>query len=348
MHYSYTAIKTYRECPQAYELKYIQGLPEISTEAAAFGSNFHADIEAYTLHCRAANTDGDIAWMEQYAAGKDPETAELLLKFAGSHLIPHGEQVGAEYSIKCKLGGHEFHAILDLVDFCASQVVITDYKSDHRLRPATEVASSLQMHCYAAAAATAFPDAESFLCRMDFARFEKVREALFTREQAKGFEAQIVDTIRGIEAAVEFPATPGTGCSPFCSYQNLCRAVKAENVEVVSNKQQAEDAAAQLFALEARVKALKIPLSSWCSKNGIVVVNGRVAGYFPEERFEYSKEDLKKVCDERGYDADDYLKADTSALKDAAKDDPEFDQAMRLIRVDKSRTSFKTKKVVGA
>lgn len=344
MRQSHSHIKLYQDCPSAENSKYRLKLPEIPTEAAQRGSREHQVFYDYGVHCLNLGVATDLDYIRG-RLGTD-EDREIFEKFADTHLFEFEFDNYFEFKVDVQIGSYEFRAVIDhLVDNYHS-IILTDYKTWYKAMSQADVEQDSQLRRYAVVASKKFPDAREFVCRVDFVRLGIVREVTYTLEQVADFERQLIEEIEECENATEFPATPGTYCD-WCSYSKGCPAVEAANIDVVTNAEEAEKAAAQWLALDARRNAIKAPLSEWCSKNGIVEVGGKEVGFFKSESYEYpDTAALKKALSDLGFDPDDYFKPDTTGLKKAAKKSAALEEALLDIAIDKSSTKFTSKKAV--
>lgn len=343
-HSSHSHLNLYAQCPSAENSKYRMDLPEMTSEAAARGSREHQVFYDYGVHCLNENVKTDLDYIRG-RMGTD-EDLEMYETFASTHMFEIDFDNFFEYKMDVKVGGHEFRAVIDHLADLDTRLIVTDYKTFFKAMSQADVEQDLQLRRYAVAASKASPAAVEFVCRMDFVRLGILREVTYTIDQVIEFEKQLVADIEEVENATEFPATPGTYCD-WCSYTKGCRAIEAGNIDIVTNAEQAEMAAAQWIALDARRNAIKAPLAEWCSQNGAVTTNGKDVGFVPEERVEYpDMPALKKVLFDHDKDPDAYFKPDTTKIKAAAKSDPELAADLEDLAIDKSRTVFKARKAV--
>jgi hypothetical protein len=344
MRQSHSHLNLYRQCPSAEHSKYTLDLPEISTPEAKRGSREHKVFCEYGTHCIEEGVATDLDYLRG-RVGTD-EDLEIYETFANSHLFDPVVPQMFEAKLDVIIGGYEFRAIIDHLEDLGAIIAVTDYKTDHKIRPASEVEKDLQLRRYAVVTSKKFPDVARFRCRMDFVRHGVVRDVLYDADDIAAFEAQLIADIKEVENATEWPATGGVHCN-WCSYSKGCPVVEAENVDVVTNEKQAVEAAGQWLALGARMNAIKAPLSEWCSKNGLVNANGMNVGHFGEHGAAYDTEELMTVLDDKDLEYSTYLNANTTKLKAAAKKDPDLAERLEAIAIDKSKSKFTSKKAVG-
>jgi len=343
LRYSHSHLKLYAGCPFAEDEKYRKEIPEQSSEDARRGSRLHKVLYDYGVHCLEQGVPTDLDYLRGHQ-GTDEER-EILETFADTHMFDLAAGNHFEVPLEVEVGGYGFKAVIDHLEMHALTIVIRDYKTFYKILPQTEVDKDRQLRRYAVVVSKAYPGITTFVCQMDFVRYGVVREVIYTIEYIPTLEAELIADIEQVENATEFPATPGAYCD-WCSYTNMCPAMEAGNVDVIQTLEEAEAAAANLIALDARRAAQKKPLEEWCSKQGLVTVNGKATGYYPEERYEYpDKDQLAELLYGRGVDPDLYFKPDTTKIKAAAKKDPELADALKVIAIDKSQTKFASRKV---
>lgn len=346
MRQSHSHLKLFAACPSAEYAKYHMDLPETTSDDAERGSREHRVFYDYGVYCEAAGVATDLDYLRG-RLGTD-EDLEIYEKFADTHAFDFTVPNHFEAVFDVWVDDHEFRSIIDHIEDRGELVVISDFKTDHKIRPQSEVEKDLQLRRYAVVASKVFTDAREFRCRMDFVRHGVVREVTYDLGQVAEFELQLIADIEQVENATEWPATPGTQCD-WCSYTKGCPAVEAENIDVVTNAEQAVAAAAQFIVLEARRAVVKAPLAEWCNVEGAVTTNGKDVGYFAQLEFAYPDlEKVKAVCEEHGQDYTSFLKADASKLKKAGEKDPAFGEALAAIAVNRSKSVFKSKKAVPA
>jgi len=344
-HYSYTKLDTYAGCPLRFKRKYIEKLPEALSEALERGIAVHEIVAAYVKHCLENGVQTDLDYLRS-VQGTD-EVMEILETYASTHLIEPGDYT-IEEMWKVPLGPWTFWGKVDQLKADDGAVVITDLKTDHKIRSQTDIDKDPQLRTYAWMASLKYPLAQEFHCAIDFVRYGVTRETTYTREDMPAIEKRISSQIEEIEADRKYEAVPGLTCG-YCSYTDRCPAVThGGGIEVIASADDAGRAAAELIALKARVKSIEDLLKPWTSTNGAIEVNGMEAGFFKTESFEYPDlDELAEALYGAGFDPTGFLKADTTKLKAAAKKDPTLAKSLEVIAIDKSTTRFTTRKAKG-
>lgn len=341
--YSYSRLSAYANCPRFYKARYIEKRPEAPSEALERGKAVHEAIAEYTKYCLHNGLQTDLEFLREYP-GTD-EVRGILETFADTHMIEPGDYKFEEmWKIEMDPHPWTWWGVIDNLKDEGERLSITDFKTDHMLRSQTEINKDSQLKDYAWMAAMKYPQAQEFICAIDFVRHGVTRETVYTRDDIEAIEKQIISQIQEIEADREYKAVPGSGCS-WCSYTSDCPAVLAGNVDLVSCDDEAGQAAAQLIALKARVKALEDLLKPWTSTNGAIEVNGMEVGFFKSESFGYNFDEILTFAADNGIALCDVFQPSTTGLKKLAKN-PDYAAALEAIAVDKSKTNFKIRKAV--
>ncbi len=341
--YSYSRLDLYGNCPQAYKFRYLDKRQEIPSEALERGKEVHEVIAAYIRHCLETGCKTDVEFLRSYPGGTD-EVREILGTYADTHIIEPGKYA-IEEMWKLPIAGHTWWGVIDALKDEGKTIRISDAKTNYQISPQAEIDKNAQLRYYAWMAAQKHPQAETFVCSIDFVRHGVIREVTYELDDISAIEDRIIANIDRIEGDSEYKATPGAGCG-WCSWSRDCPAVTDRGPEVLLSAQDAEELAGEKVALEARKKAIDTLLKPWCTKEGAVEVNGMAVGWHKTESVGYPDADkLSSTLSEGGYDALGYLRPDTKGLKAAAGKDEKLAALLDPIKTDKSYTRFEARKV---
>ena len=338
--YSYSRLDLYDGCPRAYKLRYIDKRPELPSEALERGTVVHEAVAAYARHCLKAGVQTDLDFIRSFP-GTD-EVREILETFASTHLFEPGDYV-IEKMWEIPLGAHTWWGVIDLLKDEGPTVRITDVKTDHRIRSQSEIDHDRQLKDYAWMASRKYPEAQEFLCSIDFARHGVTRSVTYNREDMQAIEDQIILGMELIEQDSEFRARPGTRCS-WCSWTADCPSIASGDLEVITSPCDAEVMAEELVALKARVKVVEDQLKPWCTREGSIDVNGMAVGYQTVHSAGYRVEALMELLERHGYEPLNYLRPDAAAIKKIPKKDKELADDLASIAEDKSSSRFDVRK----
>lgn len=359
-HYSYTRLGLFEICPRAYKLKYVDRVPEAPSDALIIGRLVHEIIAEYDRHLLANNLETDITVLpeitrrvfyrepNQLGSNRLPEIEAIMETFAQSHIFHPALTVGIEEQIKIQLTPDiTFWGVLDLLEIDGTTATIVDYKTDWAVRSQAEVEKDFQLQVYAWAVTKEYPQVDTFKARLEFVRHAVIREVEIDAAAVAKTEAKLLGLIDQVEKECEFAPRPGAGCS-WCSYIEMCPALKNLNGQIICKSQ--EDAvriAGELALLEKQVADRKEALKQWCTVNGMVEANGLAWGFYPT--ISKSIEDPRRfaeIVSGLGDDPYNYLTVDGRKAK-KLWNKPEVAAALEAISVDKSYTTFTSRKLKG-
>jgi putative RecB family exonuclease len=331
-HLSYSQLNKYNGCPLAYKYAYIDHLKSGGENRhLRVGITVHKAIAGYTEYLLKNGLESEPSWLGGYEPelpmDESEEVRKIVEKFVDSHTFTRSRytQPGdcrIEYKVSIKLGGHPFMAVFDRIDNLGSVVVITDYKTDHRIRPQEDVNNDLQLQIYALTASEIYPDAEKFVCQLDFVRHNVTKEVVFTVDDIEKIKVNLMKNICRLEKDEKdnkFQATPGSQCV-WCGYTHLCPAVKSKTIETIVVENDAVEAAKQFVVLQARLGVLKSLLKDWCTRQGPVDIGDSDVGFKKISQFKYSDvKQMAKIFKEAGYEPMDYMSVDTKKVNNLKK-----------------------------
>lgn len=361
--WSYSRLQLYENCPAAFKLRYIEELPEQRNEELAFGSLAHRVFAEYTRQCMARKLETDVTAMDAIVEGlfyADPrdvvssdryaEMLDLARSFAASHTVGLATLAGVEEWIEAYVGDgrYLFRGIIDRLDFdfANEMAIITDYKTDWQVRSQSEVERDFQLAVYAWLVSREYPNMfREYRVRLDFVRWNVVREAVLRPGDLERVEGQILRLIMRAEADREFAPRPGHFCS-WCGYAFRCPAVKSLPAEVraIRDAEEARRVAAELAVLERQVAMRKEALKAWCKVAGPVEANGVTWGFFKSDSVGIADVDsFVSAMNELGLDPRPYLAVSAAPLKRLLADERAA-EALKGLLVDRSRTEFRSRK----
>lgn len=248
---SWSAINTYRQCPQKYKFHYLDQLPEEFLNATlVFGQAIHAGLEAYFRHLLSSGHSLGVdavlaAYHEHWASvdlakvrfGAHDDVAALsslaermFAVFLASDLAqPAGAIIAIEDEWRSPLVEDvpDLLARLDLVIDQGDAVVITDFKTSRGRWSAADVeaaAGQLLLYGEIVRQEVARP------VRLQFAVLTKTKQpdlqlhAVETDERRVGRQQGMVRRVwRSIQGGHFYPHPSAMNC-PTCPYQTACAA----------------------------------------------------------------------------------------------------------------------------
>ena len=253
--YSHSRISTYENCPYQYKLRYIdRKKPEIPTTIEAFmGSMVHESLEhLYKLKKfkkRVAKSSiikfyRDL-WKKNYSddilivkADKEGVKADNYRKMGEKFISDYYDRMkpfeqmtilGLETMDRMTLSdGNQWHVRIDKLG-CDNEgnYFVCDYKTNARMKDQEEADADRQLALYSIWVKDKFKDAKSVKLIWHMLAFDKDAVSERTDEQLKKLQQEVVDRIKEIENATEFPRKQTALCN-YCGFKSECPSFKHE------------------------------------------------------------------------------------------------------------------------
>ena len=281
--YSHSRVSTYENCPYQYKLRYIdRKKPEISTTIEAFmGSLVHESLEhLYKLKKfkkRVAKASiikfyRDL-WDKRYSddilivkADKEGLKADNYRKMGEKFISDYYDRMkpfeemtilGLETTDRMTLpDGNQWHVRIDKLG-CDSEgnYFVCDYKTNARMKDQEEADADRQLALYSIWVKDKFKDAKSVKLIWHMLAFNKDAVSERTDEQLEKLQQDVVDKIKEIENATEFPRKQTALCN-YCGFKSECPSFKHEaELEKIEDVQKfKEDEGLQLVDEFSEVK----------------------------------------------------------------------------------------------
>jgi len=354
-HYSHTRFNQFETCPRSFKLRYLDRIPEKPSDALIIGRLVHEIIAEYDRALLKSGLQTDITLLPEITqmvfykkphhlgSSRFTEIESIIESFANSHIFNPNTTVGIEEKIKLPLSNDIlFWAVLDRLEIDDNVATIMDYKTDWAIRSQAETENDFQLHIYAWIVKKEYPQVDTFKARLEFVRHGVVREVDIDPVKVATTEDKIFGLIRQIESEVEFAPRPGEGCS-WCSYVDMCPALKNLGGSIIKDEQDALRVAGELVLLEKQVADRKEALKKWCNVNGFVETNGLQWGYYVTESKSISDvKEFTKIMRDLGEDPEKYLSVDERRFTKKLQE--KYADALASVLVDKSYTRFDSKK----
>jgi len=251
--YSHSRITTFENCPYQYKLRYIdRKKPEIPTTIEAFmGDMVHQALEhLYKLKKfkkRVAKASiikfyRDL-WEKNYSddilivkADTEGVKADNYRKMGEKFISDYYERMkpfdqmtilGLETQDRMTLpDGNQWHIRIDKLGFDnKGNYYVCDYKTNARMKDQEEADSDRQLALYSVWVKDKFKDAKNVKLVWHMLAFNKDAISERTEEQLQKLQQEIVDKIKEIESATEFP-TNITALCDYCGFKSECPSFK--------------------------------------------------------------------------------------------------------------------------
>lgn len=261
--YSHSRVSTFENCPYQYKLRYIdKKKPEIPTTIEAFmGDMVHQSLENLykrkKFKQRVAKSSlikfyRDL-WIKNYSKdiliAKEDQglTSENYRKMGEKFLSDYYERMkpfeemtilGLETTDRMTLpDGNQWHVRIDKLGCdSAGNYFVCDYKTNARMKDQEEADSDRQLAMYSIWVKDKFKDAKSVKLIWHMLAFNKDAISERTEEQLEKLQNEIVDKIKEIESAKEYPTNVTALCN-YCGFKSECPSFKhqaeLEKIETV-------------------------------------------------------------------------------------------------------------------
>lgn len=330
MRTSYSALETFKQCPQKYKFQEIDKIKAPKSKEAVFGTLIHS-----SLHYMFSRDPLFPALDEVVAHFRDAWTAEEKLKLAPEEktlYLEQGENILKRFYAKNapwnfnvvdlesrfevivedpETGeAHVLAGIMDRIDKPQDNTYeIIDYKTTRKMKSQEAVDSDLQLSLYHLGLTRRWPhiSPDAIQLSLYYVKHGEKMTTTRTAEETKRTATAVLGMIRAIEAGREtgeFPPQPSALCD-WCGYKPLCPAWKhlyqkkdagtnpeVENIDIML---------AEFFTLkkinqetEQRIAELQAILKAYMEREGLTRLfdkSGTIAKKV-QERFAY---DFKKV-----------------------------------------------------
>lgn len=309
--YSHSKISTFENCPYKYKLHYIdKETPEIENTIEAFmGGVVHEALEDLYKRKKFKQRVSKASllkfykdkWEKEFSDDikvvKEGLTAEnykkMGLKFLGDYYDSYApfEQLtilGLETQDRMTLpDGNSWHVRIDKFA-CDDKgnYYVMDYKTDSRMKDQEEADEDRQLAMYSIWVKDKFKDCKSVKLVWHMLAFNKEVISERTDEQLKKLQDEVIETIKKIENAKNFP-TNVTALCDYCGFRNICpsfkHSVELEKKESVKEFKEDEgvkfvdefsEIKKQLAELKEKEEELKNNLIEFAKFKGVDVVYG--------------------------------------------------------------------------
>ena len=251
------SLADYVDCPRRFELRHIKRLryPALEAEPALRfeartrqGARFHKLVQQHLL--------GVPADLLAESLDDDDDLARWWADFRARGLSDLPADRHAEISLAATLGGRRLIAKYDLIALePGGEAVIIDWKTWRRVPPRQRLAGRMQtiLYRYLLAQAGAHlyggrpipPERIRMIYCFVALGGERV-EFSYSLSEMRADEALLLELLRGIEGAEEFPLTDEEARCRFCNYRSLCERGAAGRVDELDAFDEPEEEAVAL------------------------------------------------------------------------------------------------------
>ncbi len=382
MRTSYSALSTFKQCPQRYQFKIIEKKKELKTKEQLFGTLIHDCLRFMFTHDPIFPTLDQVLeyyqskfpaenWAREEIAIYRAEGEKMLRKFYQQNAPWNFSVLGLESRFEVVLEDREkkqthiLAGIIDRIDKLPDGTYeVIDYKTQKRLPSQDQIDRDFQLSIYAMGLKRRWPHITSDQIKLSL-QFLKHGEKLSTKRSDLDFqktESETLETIDEIESRVhdvrEFEPIVSPLCD-FCGYKPICPAwkhlyknVKSEIIDgaaVPSVMKEYFQLREEKQKAEKRLKELALLLTHYLEAETIDRVFGEdgVIAKRRIEKYRYDFDKIRLILEPLGK-WQEILAADEAKLKKILKEIPEgaraeIQKARIVIRTSTTLTATKKK-----
>jgi len=262
MRTSYSAIETYKQCPQKYKFQEIDRIKTPKSREALFGTAIHSalkfmfqksplfstldEVVSYyrenwpareAFQADSKNDPLKMPWTEADEKAYFEEGVKMLRRFYEKNAPWNFNIVDLESRFDIliedeKTGKtHILAGIIDRIDKNQDEYEIIDYKTAKRMPAQADVDKNLQLSLYSLGIQKRWPhiNPEDIKLTLYFVKHGEKLSTTATSEKTEATKKEILETIRGIETRLdekkEFEPMPSPLCN-WCAFKPICPAWK--------------------------------------------------------------------------------------------------------------------------
>lgn len=337
MRTSYSALETYRLCPQKFKFQELDRIPAKKSKAALFGTHIHSVLRFMFSRDPLFPTLDEVLqylrenWPPQEKMDVTPEEKEMYLRegermlknFYAKNAPWNFPVVDLEARFEVLLDDprrHETHVLagrIDRIDKTDGGFEVIDYKTARSMPSQDEVDRNLQMSIYSLGLQKRWPHVKPEGITLSL-YFLKHGEKLSTRrtpeataETARAVLATISEIEEHISSGTRFLPVPGAQCS-WCPYKPVCpawRHLYRKQEPGIKNQEEIDAALAEYFKVlrtqrenETRLTELKATIREYMEAERYDRVFGQ-DGYLArtiQRRYAYDFEKVRAILEPLG------------------------------------------------
>jgi len=383
MRLSYSALDTFKQCPQKYKFQYIDKISAPKSKEAIFGTLIHSALRYFHEQGPVISpTEEDLLafWSSNWAPENFPDQREETALFA------QGVQILKNYYLKNAplkfdvvaletpfespvASGQNFHIItgkIDRVDKTEDGMLeIIDYKTSKSMPAQKNVDANLQLAVYHIGLTNRWPTIKQenrpIKTSLYFLKHGEKLSSIKTNEQLDWAQENVIKLLENVLQArinEKFPPLPGPLCS-WCAFQKICPVWKHkfkekkiffndQDVQALINEYLAIDD--EVIQKEKRAAEIKETFAKFMEQENMERLFSD-DGYISRkliQRFKYDPQLIRDILTPLGR-WNDVLKLDETKLKKAAKEMPpdlrqKIEQARKLEKEYKTFSVSRVKK----
>jgi putative RecB family exonuclease len=338
MRISYSALETYKQCPQKYKFQEIDKRKAPKSKEAVFGTLVHASLKhMFSREPLFPTLDEVIAnfrqnWKtarEKLRLSEDEEQIyvrqgeSILRRFYEKNPPWNYNVIDLESRFEVVLENpktkevHILTGIIDRIDKPSeNEYEIIDYKTTRRMSSQENVDKNLQLALYQLGLIKRWPhiDPKKITLSLYYVKHNEKLSSHRSQESIETIKTQLLETIDEIEkrmATNDFPAVPSSLCD-WCAYKPICpawRFLYKKPEQATIEDQKIKEVIQEYFKIKKeeqdskkRMAELQKTINQYLDQEKLDRVfgdNGTIARKL-QERYSYNFEQVKTVLEEAG------------------------------------------------
>lgn len=342
MRISFTAIETFKQCPQKYKFKYIDRKRAPKSIEAVFGNLIHNVLkflhsknpllptqeEVLNFYKENWPSSNEVKWKDQNEEiSYFNQGVKILIDYYNKNKNLDSKILALESPFELILKSNQEEHILsgkiDRIDKIKDDLFeIIDYKTTKTMPPQESVDNNLQLSVYYLGILNRWPSLKNATIKVSlyFLKHGEKLSAFIDNEKSEITKEKILSVINDIKKSDFYPL-PSSLCD-WCGYKNICPMWKHQ-FEQDYTEEEIKKAARELFLLSNEIKQnkkrlmeLKNIINDYCNKNNLERVFFD-EGYITRNLkiiYEYNIEKIKPILESVGL-WKDVLSLDKNKLK---------------------------------
>lgn len=351
MRTSYSALETYKLCPQKFKFREIDRIPEKKSKAAVFGLLLHSTLKFMFSQSPLFPTVDEVLahfreeWLNAEKVELAPEEKEIYLR-EGERILKNFYSKNAPWNYSVvdlespfeviiedsrRRETHVLAGRIDRIDRRGDGYEIIDYKTARTMPAQEKVDRDLQLSIYSLGLQKRWPHIkpEQITLSLHYIKHGEKLTTTRTAEATAATTAEVLKTVSEIQNKLatgeRFEPTPGPHCS-WCSYKPVCPAWKhlyRSSQQPAPSDEQVKELLQEYFEIlksqranDTRLDELRSRIREYMEAEGYDRVFGE-AGYISkslQKRFAYDFEKVRAVLEPLGKWAE-ILAADEKKMK---------------------------------
>jgi len=307
--FSHTAFERYDACPKAFAFERMEKVGKVVGQPLEVGRAVHDVLEHYGRHCIERGRAQDLDCLAQIVKATEPSLApgaladfRAIAERLAEILFEPEVMREAEFELELAWDGAwkpcawldrlaHYRAKIDCVHREGAAGVITDWKTQRKIPPQSEIDTDPQLRGYAWAMSLRRPEIEEWIVRTVYVRYGMaVRRCVLRRDDLAAVRDEIERKIARIAADRKFEPKLGGHCT-VCDYAHRCPAFQKlytdDQIPAPTDPDSAREAALALVVAQRRARDLRERLQSYVEVHGTIDLGDQRFGYVPRESIEF-------------------------------------------------------------